>query len=254
MEKHIKTVLKYLTSTLWTVCLVCFFMYVQGCGQERKNTGEIQYNRDKPKEDPPIIADEVPSAQAIPSFENLIKEFESPERVEWQNPVFVLEKLGDYRDKVIADIGSGTGYFTFPLAATASKVIAIDIEERFLNYIEDRKFEVSGAIADKIETRLTVENTPALSEKEVDMVLMVNVYHYLSQRTDYLGKIKHGLNPGGKILIVDFKAGELPLGPLEEDKVPFEKAVSELKEAGFRVIEADQKTLPYQYVIKAQKP
>ncbi|MCC5929590.1 MAG: class I SAM-dependent methyltransferase [Cyclobacteriaceae bacterium] len=254
MEKHIKTVLNDLINILWTGSIAFSSIFMTACSQESKNKSEKPQNFIESAEKPADTAEEKPVRQPIPNFENLIKEFESPERVEWQNPGFVLEKLGDYRDKVIADIGSGTGYFTFPLAGMARRVIAIDIEEGFLNYIEDRKFEVSGEIADKIETRLTVEDDPALFEKEVDMVLMVNVFHYLSNRVDYLGKIKYGLNTGGRLLIVDFKAGDLPLGPLEEDKVPFEKALTELKKAGFNVIEADQNTLPYQYIIKAQKP
>ena len=41
--------------------------------------------------------------------------------------------------KTVADIGAGTGYFAFPLAKKAAKVIAIDIDQRFLDYIEQRK-------------------------------------------------------------------------------------------------------------------
>ena len=69
------------------------------------------------------------------SFDLQVKKYEDPRRQNWQDPKFVIEALGNLENKSIADIGSGTGYFTFQLAVPAKKVIAIDIEQRFLNYI-----------------------------------------------------------------------------------------------------------------------
>ena len=56
------------------------------------------------------------------------------ERGSWQNPDLVIEKFGDLHGKIVADIGSGTGYFTFPISRVAEKVLAIDIEQRYLDY------------------------------------------------------------------------------------------------------------------------
>ena len=91
------------------------------------------------------------------SFDLQVRKYEDPQRQTWQDPKFVIEALGDLNGLVIADIGSGTGYFTFQMAVPAQKVIAIDIEQRFLNYIEDRKSEMyERQLANKIETRLTL--------------------------------------------------------------------------------------------------
>ncbi len=66
-------------------------------------------------------------------FDTLVKHFENPARAEWQKPEWVIEQLGDLTGKTVADIGAGTGYFAFRIARKAKKVIAIDIDERFLN-------------------------------------------------------------------------------------------------------------------------
>ena len=72
-----------------------------------------------------------------------------------------------------ADIGAGTGYFAFPLAKKAAKVIAIDIDQRFLDYIERRKHAEKTS---NIETRLTAPNASGLKAGEADVVLIVDTF------------------------------------------------------------------------------
>ncbi len=184
-------------------------------------------------------------------FNILVDEYENVERSDWQNPSLVLQKLGDIRGKTVADIGAGTGYFTFPLARIAKSVIAIDIDERFIHYIDDRKLEYDESVSNNIHTRLTQENDPGLDDGEVDAVLIVNVYHFLTNRVRYLGKLKHGLKQGGVIVIVDFKKGDLPVGPQDIEKEDVERVTGELLVAGFEIIEIDENSLDYQYIIKA---
>src|SRR5262250_2336948 len=58
-------------------------------------------------------------------FEDLVARFEDPARKEWQKPDEVIAGLGPLSGKTVADIGAGTGYFSFPTAARGAKVIAI---------------------------------------------------------------------------------------------------------------------------------
>ncbi|UII33469.1 class I SAM-dependent methyltransferase [Fulvivirga ulvae] len=190
----------------------------------------------------------------ISNFQNLVEVYEDPERSEWQNPALIIDKLGDVKGKVIADIGAGTGYFTFRLAEQGARVIAIDIDERFLNYIEDRKPELQHIIPDeRVETRLSRENDPLLLKEETHMAILVNTYHFLSDRVDYLKKIKQGLKKNGRIVIVDYKLGQMPVGPQESMKVTSPQVIKELTEAGFSSIETDKNSLEFQYIISAQK-
>lgn len=173
-----------------------------------------------------------------------------PNRGAWQNPELVIRKFGDISGKNVADIGSGTGYFTIPISRVAEKVIAIDIEQRYLDYIEDRKLELPIQQADRIETRLTVENEPNLHSDEVDAVLMVNVFYYLSARDKYMKIVRNALRENGVLVLVDFKPGDMPVGPAE-DKVKAEDVVAILRSAGFDRIEVDEESLQYQYIITA---
>lgn len=234
--------------------IFCILVLVAlSCGRSNSDRSE------KRKADPPVV----PDTSASESFQGpvvedpeidydlLVDEYEDPDRRIWQNPDLVLGKLGNTKNKVVADIGAGTGYFTFPLAAVSKKVIAIDIQPAFLDYIEDLKLDYPRDISDAIETRLTIEDDPMLRENEVGAVLMVNVYSYLNNRVEYLKKVRKGLDSDGVILIVDFKKGNIPVGPEEELKVDEEVVSSELKAAGFRIVETDGKSLKYQYIVKA---
>lgn len=173
------------------------------------------------------------------------------ERGEWQNPDLVIRKLGDLKSKVIADIGSGTGYFTFPISRNAEKVLAIDIEQRYLDYIEDRKLELPIEQAEVIETRITVPDEPNLHANEVDAVLLVNVYYYLDDRVDYMKIVHNALKENGVLVLVDYLPGGLPVGPSNDKPTP-EEVVVILKQSGFEEIDVDKESLQYQYIITAK--
>lgn len=194
------------------------------------------------------------STKVPESFDLQVKKYEDPKRQNWQDPKFVIEALGDLNDKTIADIGSGTGYFTFQLAVPARKVVAIDIEQRFLNYIEDRKTEMYDRnLAGKIETRLSKPEDPLLQPEEVDIVLVVNTVGFITDRPNYLSKIHSGLTTNGRIIIVDYREGSMPVGPREDLKVDKETITNELKSAGFIIEDIDTSSLQYQYLIKGRK-
>lgn len=222
---------------------VLFFLIITACKVDSGNQSE--------KLATPI--DTVSSNRHEP-FDLQVRKYEDPKRQTWQDPKFVIEALGNLKDLVIADIGSGTGYFTFQMAVPAKKVIAVDIEQRFLNYIEDRKSEMYDRfLAEKIETRLTTPDTPSLKENEVDVVLIVNTISYIKDRNQYLRVLKSGINANGRVVIVDYKAGKMPVGPNEDSKVSEKKISDELRNAGFVIDKIDNQSLQYQYLIKAHK-
>ena len=215
------------------------------------NSNKDSQNTEK-EEEPNDIQTPAVQDKTESSIEALVEEYEDPGRVDWQNPDLVINKLGDLNNKVIADIGAGSGYFTFRLINEAGKVLAIDIEEQFLEFIEERKSGLNDEIGRKVETRLVPPNDPSLDEGEVDVALLVNTYLNIEERTDYLMKLRKGLKKDGKVVIVDFKTGDIPTGPPDELKVTTAVAQSELKQAGFEQIDVDTSSLTYQYIIIAQ--
>ena len=130
-------------------------------------------------------------------------------------------------------------------------MLAIDIEQRYLDYIEDRKLELPFEQADVIETRLTVEDEPNLHTDEVDAILMVNVYYYLKDRSTYMKIVNNSLRENSVLVLVDFKPGDLPVGP-SGDKIQPLEVIENLKSAGFNDINLDMESLQYQYIITAK--
>ncbi len=183
-------------------------------------------------------------------FDQLAARFEDPARAEWQKPEKVIASLGPLEGKTVADIGAGTGYFSFPISKQAAKVIAIDIDQRFLDYIAQKK--QTQKIGANIETRLTKPDSSGLKPGEADMVLIVDTYHHIEGRIEYLKKLKKCLRSDGVLVIIDFKKKKTPPGPPVELRVAEDQVESELKSAGFTIVSTDKDLLPYQYIIKAR--
>lgn len=223
------------------VIVLIFFL---ACKSENKKAQTQQLT----KQDTSKVEDNEP-------FDLQVRKLEDPKRQTWQDPQFVIEALGDLNDLIVADIGSGTGYFTFQMAVPAEKVIAIDIEQRFLNYIEDRKNEMyDKQLARKIETRLSTPDNPNLEEAEADVVLMVNTIAYIDKRDEYLNTLRKGMKAGGRIIIVDYKPGKMPVGPDDKFKITDKEIINTLRRSGFKVDVIDNESLQYQYLIKAINP
>ncbi len=226
-------------------------IFALACTQSKNNIEDISETIDTTEKIIPIDLLTADRNSHNLNFDLLVKNYEDPDRKSWQNPQLVIEKLGDISGKTIADIGAGTGYFTFRLAPFAQKVIAIDIDSRFLSYIEDKRDESPEEIYEKIEIRLSQPEDPLLNDSETDIVLIVNTFHFINNRIDYLKKIKQGIRNGGKLVIVDFKEGSMPVGPSEDTKIPPSTAVDEVMKAGFGDVSVDLTSLQYQYIVIA---
>lgn len=185
------------------------------------------------------------------NFEALVSDFESKQRAIWQKPDLVISLLGDLKGKTVADIGAGTGYFTFRLVPKADKVIGIDIDERFISFMDSVKVRLPATFRDRFETRLGAPDNPKLKNKEADAVVIVNTYGYIPDRIKYLQTLAKGLKNENQLLIIDFKKNNLPIGPASEFKVGMEEIKNELTKAGFSINKIDTQTLDYQYIVLA---
>lgn len=180
---------------------------------------------------------------------------ESDDRASWQKPDEVISLLGDINGKTIVDIGSGTGYFTFRLVKKGANVIAVDVSDKFLDKIKNKKEELK--LTDKqLELRKVPYDSPQIKTDEADAVIIVNTYHHIEDRPEYFSKVLTGLKKDGVLMVVDFTKKEFenpPPGPPISMKLKKEKVIEELKKAGFTNFKIDTKTLEFQYIIMARK-
>ena len=187
------------------------------------------------------------------SFEDKVESYEREDRLFWQKPDLVINRLGDLSQSTIADIGAGSGYFARRLAHKAKRVIAIDIDEQFIEFMDSIKLvELPTEVQGRFETRLATPDDPNLRDSEADVVLIVNTYMLMQNRLNYLARLKKGLKPGGKLVIVDYKKKRIALAnPPQSIRLPLFQVENELEQAGYKLIDSDDTSLDYQYIVMA---
>ncbi|MCB0617513.1 MAG: class I SAM-dependent methyltransferase [Saprospiraceae bacterium] len=201
-----------------------------------------------------IDSSDVPLEES--SFEERLANYESKDRVFWQKPDLVIDRLGDLSEKTVADIGAGSGYFARRLAHKAKRVIAVDIDEQFVEFMDSIKLvELPKELQGRFETRLATPEDAKLRNGEANIVLLVNTYIYVPNRIDYLLRLKEGLASGGTLVIIDFKKKRIPMNnPPADIRLPLYQVEAELEQAGYHRIISDDTSLDYQYIVMATRP
>lgn len=132
----------------------------------------------------------------------------SHRRDEWQRPNEVMDALGVKAGHKIADIGSGSGYFTFHLASRVGaegKVYAVDIDREAIEKVNRRKERDK---VEQVEAVLGESADPRLPDG-LDIVLIVDTYHEFRDYDRMMQAVFRALKPGGLLAIID---GEAPSG------------------------------------------
>ncbi|MEP7364844.1 MAG: class I SAM-dependent methyltransferase [Acidobacteriota bacterium] len=176
------------------------------------------------------------------SADEYAKILEDPSRDAWQKPHDVIQALKLKPTEVIADIGSGSGYFTRRFAMHAAKVYAVDIDAALL----------ARSKGDKIEAVLAIPDDPKLPASSVDTIFICDVLHHIANRGAYYKKLTASLKPGGRIVIIDFYKRDLPVGPPVSMKLSEDEVRAELAAAGFHQ-SAQHTILPNQYFLEFQR-
>lgn len=181
-----------------------------------------------------------------------IQWLERADREEEELPDEVVKNMELKEDEVIADIGAGSGYFTFRMAAKVpeGKVYAVDIQEAMLNFIRLRAEakKLDNVIAHKGE----IEDTK-LPEGEIDVVLMVDAYHEFSHPREMMESIVKGLKPGGRVVLIEYR-GEDPEVPIKRlHKMTVAQSKKEMAAVGLEWKET-RNFLPSQHFMVYVKP
>ena len=177
---------------------------------------------------------------------------ERSEREREEKPSKLIENLKVAPDAVLADIGAGSGYFTFRLAQKVpkGKVYAVDIQPEMITILK-AKMKAEGH--ENVKTVLSEEADTKLPPGVVDGVLLVDVYHEFAFPREMLTSIYQALKPGGQVYLLEYRAEDpsVPIKPLH--KMSQKQAKREFEASGFYWVETLD-FLPRQHFIRFEKP
>lgn len=177
---------------------------------------------------------------------------ERAERDVEEEPEGALDALGSLTGLTVADVGAGSGYFTVRLASRVGakgRVYANDLQPEMLKMLAAR------LAREKVQNVTLLQGTttdPKLPAASTDLVLMVDVYHELSEPQTMLAAIRAALKPGGRLVLLEYRK-EDPAVPIRfEHKMSIAEAKLELEAEGFSLAKVDGR-LPRQHILVFSK-
>ncbi|MDP6537765.1 MAG: methyltransferase domain-containing protein [Gammaproteobacteria bacterium] len=154
-----------------------------------------------------------------------------PGRIQEEMPDEVVANMGLAPNHVVADIGAGSGYFSFRIAKLVpeGKVLAVDIQPEMLQLIEDQKAQDGVTNIEGVRGEIDNPNLPANS---IDAAIMVDAYHEFSHPFEMIDGIYQALRPGGRIFLLEYRGEDasVPIRPLH--KMTEEQVVREMSVFG----------------------
>ncbi len=177
------------------------------------------------------------------------------DRDAWQKPDEVLRALGLKPGQVVADLGAGTGYFTFRLAEAVrpgGRVLAQDIDVAALRAILRRARALARTDAPNVDVVLGLPDYTGIASEAVDVAFICNVYHHVRDRSAWVRDVYRIVKSGGRVVLIDFYKRPTP-GPPLAMRIPEDQARREWEAGGFRHVET-LTFLPYQYMMVLEKP
>ncbi len=172
---------------------------------------------------------------------------ERSDREKEEAPSKAIALLDLAPNTVIADIGAGSGYYSFRIAPLIPKgqVIAVDIQPQMLRFIRDEAEKLSIT---NVHPHLGTVESVEIPANALDAALMVDAYHEFSHPAEMLQSLHKALKPGGKIYLLEYRAEdpEVPIKPLH--KMTAAQARKEFEALGFTFLE-NKPGLPWQHFL-----
>ena len=162
---------------------------------------------------------------------NKLLKLENPERVNELSPETTLRRIGLRADDVFCDIGAGSGLFVLPAAKmTSGDVYALEIDEDMLTLIRERA-DAQGLY--HLHTVAVRDGNFGLPPGTADIVLLATVLHEIEDQRSFLADIYSLLKAGGRLAVIEFRAGHTPFGPSPERRMSRERIEEIVCAAGF---------------------
>ncbi len=162
-----------------------------------------------------------------------IGKLDNPERKKILPPGPILLRLGLAPGNLMADIGAGAGYFSFPAAeiiGDAGKVFALDISKEMTDELKRR---VSDSGNRNISVIKTGEYEIPLKKESIDFVLICTVLHEVEDKTLFLKNAGSALKRGGVLAVIEWKKLSQDQGPPAEDRIDSGEFKGILEGSGF---------------------
>jgi ubiquinone/menaquinone biosynthesis C-methylase UbiE len=178
---------------------------------------------------------------------------ESSDRLRWNNPAEIIKAAQITPGARVAEIGCGTGWFTFELEKAVrprGMIYALDMQPAMLQILRAKRDSW-----ERILTLPCAENEFELDDAEVDIVFHANTLHELAAPEKHLKEIHRVLKPEGRLVVIDWLWAdeESQPGPPNTERIEPDTAKQWLQDAGFEVRETSE-VGPYHYLIQAVKP
>ena len=177
---------------------------------------------------------------------------ERQERVQEERPDLVLAALELKPGMKVADIGAGSGYYSWRMAervGTKGTVYAVDIQPEMVEILKRNMSERGAA---NVKPVIGTTTDPKLPADTLDLAIMVDVYHEFEYPYEMLAAIVKALKPGGRVVFVEFRGND-PNVPIKAEHTMTEGQVR--KEAAVQPLEWVRTVggLPWQHVIVFRK-
>ncbi|MGE5359802.1 MAG: class I SAM-dependent methyltransferase [Bacteroidota bacterium] len=184
--------------------------------------------------------------------EKYVAFLERADRAAWQKPDEVVTALGLKGTETVVDLGAGSGYFTFRFAKAlpTGKVVAADTEAEMIRHIH-HKAMMEGV--QNVEAKLIESSDPAIPV-QADLVFVCDVLHHVADRSAWLAKLAAEMRPGARLVLIEFKEGNLPEGPPEAAKITRAQMLELVTQAGLTLASERADLLPYQTFLVFRKP
>jgi SAM-dependent methyltransferase len=178
--------------------------------------------------------------------------FSDPRRESYRSSERIVQLLRLRGDEHVADLGCGSGAVSAPLARALprGRVYAADVDPAQLGRLNER---IAAERLGNVVPVLCVADDARLPAGSVDAILIVDTYHHLQDRVAYLQRLARALRPSGVIVNVDFRDGDLPVGPPRERRVPRERMIAEFRSAGFGIAREENEFPHHHFLVFARE-
>lgn len=169
-----------------------------------------------------------------------------------ERPAAAIEAMALQPNDVVADIGAGTGYFSFRVAAKVpqGEVLAVDVQPEMLDLMRQRQKETGTA---NLKLILGQPDDPNLPPDSIDLAFMVDAYHEFEYPREMMTALVAALKPGGRVVLAEYRA-ENPLVMIKRlHKMSQAQAKKEMAAVGLRWLKTDDR-LPQQHLLFFEKP